>query len=188
MCGVYGVPLLTFIKMDFSSQAMLLQNAQWPYSFPYKSYDFGLHPAFLQSAYRPLPNTQYGGTTEQTERSHTVTQKVDKFSIDAILKKDKSDEKDIVDKSESVNQQDSPKSATDEMELACRRYQRLYEIGHPYISQHQQTGAEKSYLHKHLHTFKQFSDRSRAGKWYTVFGFHITDTSPYRNCQKFAIV
>ena len=147
--------------MNFNSQAMLLQNAQWPYSFPYKSYDFALHPAFLQSAaYRALPNTQY----ETTEQSQNVTQKVDKFSIDAILnKKDKNNEKDVAEKSVS-NQLDSSKSATDEMELACRRYQRLYEMGHPYISQHQQTGAEKSYLHKHLQTFKQFSERSRAGK------------------------
>ena len=152
--------------MNFSSQAMLLQNAQWPYSFPYKPYDFGLHPAFLQSAYRPLPTAHYEGTAEQPEQSHTVTPKVDKFSIDAILKKNSNDEKDNVEKSETVNQRDSPKSATEEMELACRRYQRLYEMGHPYISQHQQTGAEKSYLHKHLQTFKQFSDRSRSGKHY----------------------
>lgn len=147
--------------MDINSQAIMLQNAQWPFPYPYKSYDFALHPAFLQTAYRALPSTEYEIPSEQPR---TSTPKVDKFSIDAILKKDKDSEKDLKEKCVR-NNYESTKTVTEEVELACRRYQRLYEIGHPYLSPHQQTGSEKTYLQKHLQTYKQFSERSRAGKY-----------------------
>ena len=148
-------------RMNINSQSVLLQNAQWPFTYPYKSYDFAIHPAFLQTACRVLPSTQYGVASEQ---SQTSTPKVDKFSIDAILKKDKDNDRAVKDKC-ITNSYDSSTVVNDEMELACRRYQRLYEIGHPYLSTHHQAaGSDKAYLQKHLPAYKQFSERSRSGK------------------------
>ena len=148
--------------MNLNAQSLLLPNAQWPFTYPYKSYDFAIHPAFLQTACRVLPSPQYPVALEQ---SQTTTPKVDKFSIDAILKKDSDSEREVKDTC-VTNSYDSANVVNDEMELACRRYQRLYEIGHPYLSpQHQTAGSDKTYLQKHLPALKHFSDRSRAGKF-----------------------
>lgn len=159
-------------------------NAFWPFAYPLKAYDIPLHPAFLPTTYRALPQIPtYGSQTHQQTNSPSPTAKSDKFSIDAILNRDKRTESSNSSPIHSEREREirhhaahhvkslsdfvlkSDKLDEEEMTSQQRRHQRLLEAAHPYLSHHTSGLTEKGYLQKHMPSpYKQFTESVRNEK------------------------
>ncbi|KAL4231355.1 hypothetical protein ACF0H5_008934 [Mactra antiquata] len=125
-----------------SAQMMAMANTFWPLAYSLKSYDLSLHPAFLSSAYRSIPTLQYPSTQNTTPPTNTSSQpttttKSDKFSIDAILNRDKrSESPSSVSSTDEIKKYSKSFLECDKMQESAyhRRHQRLFEAAHPYLS------------------------------------------------------
>ena len=168
--------------MEHNPQHMMaVANTFWPFSYPLKSYELALHPAFLQTAYRGLPTLSYGRqfdpTQTQTSSPSTWQKSTDKFSIDAILNRDKDKKVPNLETTvlnEQNNFADYVKYAKND-DVIKRRHDRLLDAANPYLG-HQSSLQEKHFLQKHLQsTYKHFTDNIRSqGKLNISFLF--------RNC------
>lgn len=122
-----------------SAHIMAMANSFWPFAYSFgKSYDLSLHPAFMSSAYRSLPvlpTPAYTSTNGQNSVS-SQSKQCDKFSIDAILNKDK--RPDSAGSSASDDTKKYPQSHTDSDKIhetsISRRHHRLLEASHPYLA------------------------------------------------------
>lgn len=142
-----------------SAQMMAMANSFWPLAYSLKSYDLSLHPAFLSSAYRSLPTLPYpppqNTTTPPTNSSSPPTTKSDKFSIDAILNKDKrSDSPSSVSSTEDIKKYSQTFLECDKLQESAfhRRQQRLFEAAHPYLGH---TNAVQDLHHHNQHQSQQ---------------------------------
>lgn len=153
-----------------SAHMMAMANSFWPFAYSFgKSYDLSLHPAFLSSACRTLPALPLSPYTQTNGQTSVPSQpsKSDKFSIDAILNRDKRP-----DSTGSSVADDTKKFSTAFLEneklhetSVARRHQRLLEASHPYL------GHSVSYTDPHQsHTqtnvssvYRQLSESPRTG-------------------------
>ena len=129
-------------KMHTSTAHMMaMANTFWPFAYTFrKSYDLGVNPAFLSTAYGTIPGmttSPYCSQTNAHSSSPTQAKKPDhKFSIDAILNKDN-----YRDSSDRTDAHDSKRSPTcvatiDKLDDSAisRRHHRLLEASHPYLN------------------------------------------------------
>ncbi|XP_060551132.1 homeobox protein Hox-A1-like [Ruditapes philippinarum] len=149
-----------------SAQMLAMANSFWPLAYSLKSYDLSVHPAFLSSAYRSIPTLPYvtpvtAQTTPVSLSSSPPQKSSDKFSIDAILSKDKRP-----DSTSSENSTENFKKIThsylenDKIHDSSfhRRHQRLFEAAHPYLGH---ANAVQD-LHQHVQHSQQATHLSPA--------------------------
>lgn len=123
-----------------TAHMMAMANTFWPLAYTFgKSYDLSLHPAFLSSAYRglpALPTSPYGSPTNVQISAPVHSNKSDKFSIDAILNRDKRQETEETSGADDIKKFSPNFSENDKIHETSisRRHQRLLEASHPYLS------------------------------------------------------